>query len=269
MGNNLESGQVVERVLDGAFDQKYFIFLPRNGVRQQRVLVSVHGISRNAEEHLQGFSAQAERFGVAMVAPLFPLQDFPRYQRLGTTSQEGRADLALDQVLREAAGLLGIDPFPLNLFGFSGGGQFAHRYAMLYPDRVRRMVLGAPGWYTFPDAGERYPLGLRASNDWPRLKFVPERFLKIPTCVLVGESDDIRDADLNTTRRVDARQGFDRCERGQRWIESMRSLARAFRVSGEFQFEIIPNASHAFESYMAYPAFAERIFEFLFGPEPD
>jgi hypothetical protein len=86
---------------------------------------------------------------------------------------------------------------------------------------------------------------------------------------MVGENDDIRDADLNKTRRIDARQGFDRHERGGRWVEAMRALARAFRVSGDFQFETIPNANHAVESYMAYPAFSERIFEFLFGPELD
>jgi pimeloyl-ACP methyl ester carboxylesterase len=102
----------------------------------------------------------------------------------------------------------------LRLFGFSGGGQFAHRYALFYPRRVARQVLGAPGWYTFPDPEHRYPLGLRtAPPEWPKLTFNPGRFLRIPTLVLVGEHDNRRDRELNRTRQVDVHQGLDRMER--------------------------------------------------------
>ncbi len=126
------------------------------------------------------------------------------------------------------------------------------------------MVLGAPGWYTFPDTNEQFPYGLRSCKEWPKLRFPTEKFLQIPTMVMVGEADNIRDEDLNRSRRIDSRQGADRFERGQRWVQVMNAHARAFGFLPGFHFEAVPNASHAFESYVAQPHFCKRVFEFLF-----
>jgi len=268
MPKPIAPGTIMRRSLDGMQQLEYFAYVPSQGQRSNRVFVSVHGISRNAEQHLQGFAAQAEAYGAVMLAPLFPQNGFPYYQRLGSNVNQERSDLAFDQMLQDAAGWLDIRPDPLHIFGFSGGGQFTHRYAMFYPKRVARMVLGAPGWYTFPDPEQQYPLGLRSSEDWPRLKFSPARFLKIATLVLVGEEDDIRDDDLNKMRRIDASQGLNRVERGERWVNAMRALARAFNVPSDFRFESVPNANHAYESYLAHPPFAEQVFRFLFGQTP-
>lgn len=32
--------------------------------------------------------------------------------------------------------------------------------------------------------------------------------------------------------------------------------------------EMVPNANHAYESFLAHPPFAEQVFSFLFGPTP-
>ncbi len=267
MPQAVKPGIMLRRSLEG-MPMEYFAYVPTRGQRHNRVFVTVHGISRNAEEHLRGFIAQAERYGAVALAPLFTKESFPRYQQLGSSIDKGRADLAFDRFLQDAAESLGIAPSPLNLFGFSGGGQFAHRYALFYPKRVARMVLSAPGWYTFPDPDRYYPLGLRSAPDWPKLKFTPSKFLQIPTLVLVGEEDDIRDADLNKSRKIDAFQGFNRVERAERWINAMRALARAYNLSGDFRFETVPNANHAYESYLAHPSFAEEVFSFLFDAPP-
>lgn len=268
MSNLPIPGTLTRRALDGLPQLEYFVYLPTQGQRHDRFFVSVHGISRNAEEHLLGFIAQAERYGAAMLAPLFPEEHFPRYQRLGGSGKEGRADLAFERILQDASQWLGLNTGSLRIFGFSGGGQFVHRYALFYPKRVQRMVLGAPGWYTLPDPSRDYPQGLRSSSAWPRLRFAPARFLTIPTLVMVGEEDDIRDDDLNKTRRIDAVQGLNRVERGERWVGAMRAMARAFNLPSDFRLEMVPNANHAYESYLAHPPFAEQVFSFLFGPTP-
>jgi pimeloyl-ACP methyl ester carboxylesterase len=267
MAERITPGAVRRISLDG-MPLDYFVYLPEQGQREGRVFVTVHGISRNAEEHLHGFLSQAEVWGAAMIAPLFSEASFPRYQRLGNTIHDGRADLAFDRLLQDAEERLGIRPSPLRIFGFSGGGQFAHRYAMFYPKRVARVVLGAPGWYTFPDPDRLYPYGLRSSPDWPKLNFSPANFLQVPALVLVGDEDDIRDGDLNKMRRVDATQGLNRLERGQRWVGAMRALACAYGVPSDFRIEQVPNANHAYESYLAHPPFAEQVFGFLFGSAP-
>jgi len=268
MARNITPGEICKRSLASMQQLDYFLYVPRHGQRSNRVLVSIHGISRNAEEHLRGFVAQAERFGAVMLAPLFSENNFPNYQRLGSSVHQGRADLAFDQILQDASELLDIKPSPLRIFGFSGGGQFAHRYALFYPKRVSRMVLSAPGWYTFPDPDRQYPYGLRSAEDWPKLKFSPSQFLRIPTLVMVGDEDDIRDEALNTSRKIDAFQGLNRVERGERWVNAMRALARAYGIQADFRLETVANANHAYESYLAHPPFSAQIFEFLFGNAP-
>lgn len=264
MVTSLQTGTIHHRTVDGMSQLEYFVYLPQSYRDDGKILYAIHGISRNAREHIEGFSAQAERHGTILVAPLFARQTFPRYQQLGTNVQQNRADMALDHALQDIHEWMGIPPAPMKMFGFSGGGQFLHRYAMFYPKRVARMVLAAPGWYTFPDPERKYPYGIKSTKEWPQLKFSLEKFLQIPTLVVVGEEDDLRDKDLNKAREIDAFQGLDRIERAERWINANRNLARAHDITAEFRLESIPNASHAYESYMAHPPFAEIVFDFLF-----
>ena len=263
MSNGLQPGNIYHRKIDGMMHMDYFVYVPQNWVKE-RILFTIHGISRNAEEHVQRFSNQAEKYGSAIIAPLFTKNNFAKYQQLGTTAKQERADMAFDQVRQDVYEWLEIGPTPMCMFGFSGGGQFLHRYALFYPKRVARMVLTAPGWYTFPDPERRYPFGIKSTKDWPGLKFDLDRFLRIPTLLMVGEDDDLRDKDLNKNRRIDAFQGLNRIERAERWTGSLSALARSFGVKGDHRLEHIPNASHAFESYIAHPPFAEKIFTFLF-----
>lgn len=269
MSNEIIPGSILRRTIPGPSPLQYLAYVPMKPQRHKRVMVTVHGISRNAEQHISGFAPQAESYGVVMLAPLFPEQDFPCYQRLGRSATEGRADEAFEHMLQDAAEWLDIQPAPLHVFGFSGGGQFIHRYALFNPRRVARMALAAPGWYTFPDPSQHYPLGLRSSSGWPRLNFSMPRFFKISTLVLVGEEDDLRTEGLNRSRRIDAAQGLTRMERAERWVGAMKALARAFHVPSRMQLESVPNANHAFTSYLAHPPFAENVFQFLFSEQEE
>ena len=264
MTDGLQPAKTYHRKIDGMMHMDYFVYIPKNWLKE-RILFTIHGISRNAEEHIQKFTHQAEKYGCVVVAPLFTKSNFPRYQQVGTSAKQERADMAFDQVRQDVYEWLGVGSAPMCMSGFSGGGQFLHRYAMFYPKRVTRLVLTAPGWYTFPDPERRYPYGIKSTKDWPGLKFALDLFLEIPILVLVGDDDDLRDKDLNKNRRIDAFQGLNRIERAERWIGSVRALSRSFGVQGDYRLEHIPNASHAYESYMAHPPYAEKIFAFLFG----
>lgn len=262
--NKLQPGKIYQRSIDGMSQMNYFVYVPQALSEEKKILYSIHGISRNAKEHIEGFTTQAEKHGVIIIAPLFPKASFPRYQQLGTAANQERADMAFDHVLQDAHEWLGIPPAPMHMFGFSGGGQFLHRYAMFYPKRIARMVLAAPGWYSFPDPDRKYPYGIKSTNDWPNLKFALEKFLQIPALILVGEEDDLRDKDLNKIREIDSFQGLNRVERAERWAAAVRALGRSYDIATDVRLESIPKASHAYESYQSYPPFAEKIFDFLF-----
>lgn len=264
MTDILHPGKIYHRTIAGMSQMDYIVYIPKERSDETRIMCTIHGISRNALEHIKGFIPQAERYGSVIVAPLFPRINFPRYQQLGTSANQERADMAFNNILQDAQEWLNLPSAPILIFGFSGGGQFAHRYAMFYPKRVAKMVLAAPGWYSFPDPEQKYPYGIKSSLNWPKLTFAMEKFLQIPTLVLVGEEDDLRDADLNKERAIDAFQGLNRVERAEHWTAAARALGRSYDISTDFRLEMVPNANHAYESYLAHPPFAENVFDFLF-----
>ena len=236
----------------------------RPGGAKLPLLVTIHGWSRNAREHAELILPFAKKHGVTLAAPLFDRARFPWFQRLGSNRAKGRADLALDETVAALAKSGRVDGDRIFLFGYSGGAQFAHRYAMAYPDRVARVALGAPGWYTFPDPEQAYPLGIGPSRSFPGLVFEPARFFGVPFKVFVGELDTRRDRNLKKTKRVDRRQGLDRQDRGRRWVQAMIAAARGYGIEMEIGFEVLPGADHSFRRCMEAGQMGERVFEFLF-----
>ena len=262
------AGKVSARSLGGDSDQKYFLYIPSRAGDAARTFVAVHGITRNAEEQAHLFAPFAEHYGVVLIAPLFPEDRFRDYQRLGRAGRGERADYALDHIVAEVGSLIGVRTKKIYLFGYSGGGQFVHRYAMAYPERVARVALAAAGWYTFPDPTVDFPLGIKQTSGLPDIRFNLPRFLFIPTCLLVGEKDVLRDPELRKSRRIDRQQGITRLERGKRWIKVMAAAARAYNLDTPYHFQVLPNANHSFAECMERGNMGKWVFEFLFGDDP-
>lgn len=263
---SLPRGVILKRVLADDPEQRYYLYLPATvDLTRANILVTVHGISRNARTHVRRYAALAEQRGVIVVAPRFGKKRYPDYQRLGRAGRGERADRMLDRILAEVARATGARTDRLHLFGYSGGGQFVHRYAMVYPERVAAVAIGAAGWYTFPDPEQRYPYGIKPSPTLPDLQFDAARFLRIPAWVLVGEEDDVRDAALRQSDRVDRRQGATRLERGRRWVEAMNAAALARDLTAHYRFIALPDADHSFSRSIRHGDMAARVFECLFG----
>lgn len=259
------AGTVVTRKLIDDPKQEYFLYVPRKGCKGSSVFITVHGVKRMAKEHAGEFAPFAERYGVVLVAPLFPKDRFCDYQRLGLNGKSVRADLALNRIIEEVGFLTGAYTDKLFMFGYSGGGQFVHRYAMAYPQKPKRIVVAAPGWYTFPDYKANYPLGIKKVQGLRNVTFDPARFLSIPACVMVGERDVHRDAELNKSTRVDRQQGLNRLERGKTWVRAMENAARARNLETEFDFQVLSGCNHSFLKCMYRSQMGNRVFKFLFG----
>ena len=247
--------------------QEYYLYRPTGSLEGAPVLVAVHGISRNAREQAEAFADYAERYGVVVVAPLFPAERYPRYQQLGLSRHAvfPRPDLALDAILAEVNELTGARVQKFYLFGHSGGGQFAHRYAMAHPERVLAVAMGAPGWFTYPDRAQSFPMGIRKQSTAGLIRLRASRFLQIPMAVFVGSRDRRRDAALRVSGRLDAHQGDNRLERGLRWIETMREAARARGYATRYEFGKLPRCNHSFQRCVERGELNRRVFEFLFG----
>ena len=247
--------------------QEYFAYVPASGGDHAPVFVAVHGISRNVHEHASLFAPLCEKVGAVLLAPFFPSDRCPDYQRLGRLGRGPRSDQALDTVVDEIGGLTGTRTDRLLMFGFSGGAQFVHRYTMAHPHRVARAVSAAAGWYTFPDRRLRYPYGMGRTRELPEVRFDPEEFLRVPITVIVGEQD-VSSLDLRSTDRVIRQQGVTRLDRARNWVAAMQAAAEAHHLEPLVRLETIPGGDHTFMSLMLHGGLGERAFAALFGPLP-
>lgn len=227
----------------------YFVSLPPRLHADTPVLVSVHGISRNARFHAESFGGVPEARDALILAPLFEEEAFPRYQRIAQPGRPGRADLALEAILDAVTDGFGVKSGGFFLSGYSGGAQFAHRYAFCRPERVRALGLAAAGWYTFPDETVAYPRGLRRMGVGGLSGHV-RAALRIPTLVAVGELDIEQDPALRRTDSIDSQQGTTRLERAERWVRAMRERARTTDLPVKIEMTILPRTGHSFEMAM-------------------
>lgn len=256
-------GRIILRELRGSPGQEYLLYVPNVSVADPSMLVSVHGISRNAEQQAKAFSAICEAEGAVLLLPIFTRERHRAYQRLGRTGQDSRVDLLLHALLAEASAVSGSDACRFRLFGYSAGAQFAHRYVMAHPDRVERAVIAAAGWYTFPDHTDRFPYGIRPSNKLKGVSLNPEKFLRVPIQVLVG-ADDKGGSNLRRTKRVDGQQGATRVERARRWTDAMRSAAAAYGLAPRVELAEVPGIDHSFKAFCEAGSLIERVHSYLY-----
>jgi poly(3-hydroxybutyrate) depolymerase len=258
-------GTVLTRNLIHEPTQRYYLYVPRGGGAVKSVFVTVHGVKRMAKDHALKFASFAERYGVVLVAPLFPKDRFGDYQRLGRNGRGERADQALNRILTEVGFLTGANIDKLYMFGYSGGGQFVHRYAMAYPQRTARIVVAAAGWYTFPDSAVNYPKGIKRVKGLKDIRFDPTQFLSVPACVVVGEKDIQRDLELKKSNKIDQQQGTNRVERGRAWVEAMSTAAKTYHLDTSYDFKVLSGCRHSFTKCMKRGKMGKRVFRFLFG----
>jgi dienelactone hydrolase len=241
-------GQLLAVGSDAGAELPAFVYRPRQFRPDAPLLVSVHGYTRNALSHAIRFRDLADRHGSACVVPLFSRERHRRYQQLGTGLHGEAPDSALCGLLDAVNRALDMEPQPAVWFGFSGGGQFVHRFALRHPQRVAAAAIAAPGWYTFPDAVAPWPRGLRVTDNEPQPDL--EALLRIPLLVLVGDRDTQQDELLNCSPQIIAQQGSHRLERAQRWVAAMQAAATARGLAPRVSLARMPGAGHSFETAM-------------------
>lgn len=240
----------------------YYLYVPKI-VTNDRVLVAVHGISRNAEEIADTLYEPADRAGTVLIVPVFDEENFHDFQRLGRHGRGHRADLALIKILDAVGTRLGIGTQHVFLYGNSGGGQFVHRFAMAHPERVRQYVISAPGWYTAPDLNAPFPYGFKPIPALDGVTFDIEKFLKIPACVLIGADDKHRDASLNQSSRVDTTQGLTRLARAKWWTETVTTAARWRGIDTRIDLIVMPGVGHDYTDMVAAGHLDRTVFDCL------
>jgi pimeloyl-ACP methyl ester carboxylesterase len=210
-------------------------------------LVVLHGISRNADELVDLFTPEAESAGRIVVVPHFSQAVWPHFQRPCRAARPDQALLAL------LAHLSMMDPAfcgPVDLFGHSGGAQLAHRFAMLYPQKVGRLNLAAAGWYCLPDASMAYPYGLGEGAapgcvSWVRRhRQALPTYLRLPVRVFVGTEDTLRDGTLRSSPLLDRVQGLTRIARAETFVDRFRAAAKECGLDPDITLTRLTGVGH-------------------------
>ncbi len=218
-------------------------------------IVAVHGVRTTAADLIQALRPVADGLGRPLLAPSFVRPAHRGFQRLAFQGRPLGAADALEVALARA---LGCEPF--DLVGVSGGAQFAHRFALVFPDRVHRLVLVGAGWYTALDPDRPFPHGTGGQPiDEPA-------FLAVPTLLLVGERDVQRGTLLRSSTRLDSEQGEHRLARAVWWREHVAARAARLDRPCQIRLELLPGTAHSLEAAVHRGGLQCRIHSFLAEP---
>jgi pimeloyl-ACP methyl ester carboxylesterase len=223
------------------------------------LLVSFHGLSRNAAGYLDAVRPLADRHGMLVVAPLFDTKRFPyqRYQALGITRvprkvttgnipvepRENWTSTIIFKLIDHVRGREGQRRLDYYLLGHSAGAQIANRIAAFAPHQARRIVVANPSSYVWPSRDARFPYGLGDLPPDMSSDTALQRYLAQPMTLLLGT------ADINVTPDLDVlpqamRQGSMRYERGLNAFRAARTLAQEKGWTFNWRLIEVPNVGH-------------------------
>lgn len=223
------------------------LYQPQSLPPRAPLLVCVHGYTRQPLDHLQAFAPAVAATGFALLLPLFRDTGPHRvYQQLLHPRRGTRSDQVLLEQIESLADKHSLDAERIHLFGYSGGAQFVHRLAMVQPQRVASLGIGAAGWYTWPDHQLPWPQGLADAPAAASGAANIEDFLRLPIALWVGERDNAPDTYLRNDPALNAQQGTNRLERASRWTAALRDLAAQRNIAARISMESLPFAGHDF-----------------------
>jgi predicted esterase len=262
----LDSGSPEPQRIEGTIDlftqdgQFVCIHVPAtlgiSGVKM-RLMVAVHGYGarRNNARGRQRVREFAAFWGRAVemhhwivMAPHFDQKRFSNdYQRLNRAGL--RADVRLNRLIKAIGAQsrpLNIDTRRIFLLGFSGGGQFVHRYVAFDGQTVSRAVVGAPGWFMWPDSDLPYPIGMGEPHAPQKGPERLRRLCRQEMLLLVGDRDRVQGAYRSTYRGIDldALQGRGRRERAAKWFAAMKKAADELNIDHHCRIRILKNTYH-------------------------
>lgn len=225
----------------------YCVHLPKalmEGKDGFRLLVAMHGSMRNAMAYRDALAPFAERNRYVVLAPLFPIDPF------GTNEADGykyldedgfRYDELLLALVAELEALLDMAFPKFDLFGFSGGAHFVHRFYYLHPERLSSVTVGSPGGITLLDDAHDFWVGTRDFSQRFGKEIDLEALRRVPSQLLVGGDDTVEFTyPPGYTHHVEGMEAL-----GRNRIERNATLFRNWQDHGlPVQREVVPGVAH-------------------------
>ncbi|KAI8961937.1 alpha/beta-hydrolase [Daldinia sp. FL1419] len=269
--NALLTGHIPHKSLASDPRVSYAVYVPAEAYNQRHgegaepgpnklpLLVAVHGTRRDVF-NIYDLVPFAESTPCAVLFPLFPIgldgpNDIDSYKLLLPKSL--RPDLALLSMLDEVATKWpAIETNKIFLMGFSGGGQFSHRFLYLYPERLAAVSIGAPGRATSLDEEQNWPSGIKGAEAIFGKAVNKELIKKVPIHLVIGDQDvDLHGGDdfwvwvkqymgkPDGNAAANSDHGLQFIEQGR--LKTMHSLQDSWKREGiESKLDIVPGVAH-------------------------
>ncbi len=264
------AGESEAMVTVGDTEIQLFVYKPR-AAEPAGLIVSLHGLGRDAEAYRRHTRALAERLDALLVVPLFDRERFPgwRYQRAGIARRDSASGALLVQPRAQWTSelLSGIveavraeeaaPDMRLVLIGHSAGAQFLLRATAFAPLPAARIVIANPSSWLVPNRTEPYPFGFGGLPQALSDDRVLQRYLAQPLSVFLGSADT---GSKNLSNAAGARrQGEHRYARGRHVFQMAEATARARGWDFGWRLVEVPEVGHSARAMYGSPLAAKAL----------
>ena len=234
-----------------------FYHIPENANQSSPILISLHGMNRNGENHRNSLIDKSNQHRFILVVPEFSEDYFSGGDgyNLGNIFIDGDNPSSETLNPNDEWTFSVLDPLFIyfknlvinysnnyNLIGFSAGGQLAHR-SFIFNNSIycQQTISMSSGWYTTIDENQNFPYGL---NESPfNSNNIASLFSRNLT-ILIGQNDNDPNApNLRRNSIVDL-QGNNRFDRAEYFYTSAENLANEKNYIFNWQKFVVPNAAH-------------------------
>jgi len=196
--------------------------------KQVRALVCIHDEDLRVQQLFNVCRSLGKKHRLAVIAPFFDPIAYPDYGTFNLTGK--RADLAFFELIDFLAEGAELETREMFMFGLGHGGDFTHRFALAYPDRLAQAV-SAPSEFTLLDPEQMYPLGVKPNLRAPSLQFHPEKFVKLDIAIVFkGSEGELFQASVRDFSREEGL--YSRV--AWRRVLNARSLEQTFREASKY-----------------------------------
>ncbi|HET6293417.1 MAG TPA: PHB depolymerase family esterase [Kribbella sp.] len=231
----------------------YLLYVPQqleDGVKAPLVVVQ-HGTARTAAKYRDQLKPFAEKYGAVVLTPIFPAglidpTDLHNYKFI--EYQGIRFDHMLLSIVDEVAERFPVESEQFYLHGFSGGGQFTHRFLYLHPDRLAGASIGAPGRITQLDDSLPWWLGTKGFEQKFGQRIDFDALRRVPIQLVVG-TEDVETWEIMNRGESNWMDGAELT--GSTRIERLRTLEGNFRSHGlDLTFDLVEGVAHSGSSVL-------------------